>query len=190
MNPSEFLAARGAPRRFVQWTCTLGSLADVWTVCPEVDWLVWTVGCLHDLGRGDFAGPLRAFAVACARRVEALMLDPRSRRALEVAARGADAAALAAAWTDAREAAAEGARSPDWCASVSLAASAAAHVVRPRPIDAALDAPWCARRAFAWHPTDEGTEATEAAWQLALARARFDAAARPLLVDLAPSRAS
>lgn len=70
----------------------------------------------------------RLFAVWCARQVEHLMTDPRSKAALDVAERYANgeatSAELAAAWDAARDAASAAAQAVTWDAALAAALAA------------------------------------------------------------------
>lgn len=108
----------------------------------------------------------RLFAVWCARRVQHLMIDPRSVAALDVAERFARGEAtveeLAAAWdaawdaavVAARAAARDAARDAAWdaagAAAVVAARDAAQAAARAAAWAAAGDAAWAAARAAAW----------------------------------------
>ena len=123
------------------------TMADVWaTAKPE--WLVWVAtrpGVLTDR-------ELRLLAIFCARQVEHLLTDQRSRDAIDVAEKFTSGEAtreeLAAAADAARVAARAAARAADW------AAAAAADAARVAAWDAAWvaawDAAWVAARDAAW----------------------------------------
>jgi hypothetical protein len=137
------------------------TMQQAWETLPN-DWLVWTAtreGVLTDK-------ELRLFAVFCARQVEHLLTDDRSRNAItvaekfangeatkeELAAAGAAAglawaaAARAAAWDAAGAAGAAGAAAGAAWAAAGVAAWAAARVAAR---DAAWAAAWAAARAAA-----------------------------------------
>jgi hypothetical protein len=155
------------------------TMDDVWaTARPE--WLVWVAtrpGVLCDRS-------LRLFAVFCARQVEHLLTDDRSRRAIAAAERFANGEAtqeeLAAAWDAAASAASDAA----WAASDAAwarAASAASDAAW-----AASDAAWAraasaARAAWAasdaaWARAASAARAARAAWAASAAWAANDAA--------------
>jgi len=104
-----------------------GTMADVWaTAKPE--WVVWVAtrpGVLPDR-------EIRLFAVFCARQVEHLLTDQRSRDAIDVAEKFASGEAtgceLTAAWTAAAARAADGAAAgaAAWAAAAAGAAAGAA----------------------------------------------------------------
>ena len=87
---------------------------------------IWALCCIENAGRDR---DIRLFAVWCARQVEHLMTDQRSKDALDVAERHANGLAtdgeLAAAWAAAWDAARDAASAAAWVAA-SAAASAAA----------------------------------------------------------------
>ena len=107
----------------------------------------------------------RMFAVRCARKVEHLMTDQRSRDALDVAERHASGQAtdgeLASAWAAADDAWA--AADDAWAA---WAAADAARDAAWAAVDAARTAAWAARdaeRAAAWDAADAARDAARAA---------------------------
>jgi len=108
----------------------------------------------------------RLFAVWCARRVQHLMIDPRSVAALDVAERFARgeatveelAAARAAAWDAAKAAAVVAARDAARAASGAAARAAAGVAAGAAAGAAAWDAAWDAARDAAW------AAARDAAW--------------------------
>ncbi|VBR19178.1 hypothetical protein [Burkholderia pseudomallei] len=105
-----------------------------------LDDALWTLRCISGADRD-----LRLFAVWCARQVEHLMEDQRSKDALNVAERFANGEATdeerAAAWDAAWAAARAAARAAAWAAARAAARDAAG--------DAAWDAAWAAARAAA-----------------------------------------
>lgn len=131
-------------------------MQEVWqTAKPE--WLLWIAIRPSVLTEKE----LRLFAVFCARSVEHLLTDDRSRNAIAVAERFANgqatveelAAARSAAWDAARAAsAASAARAAAWAAAWATA------------LATAWDAAWDAGRATAW---DAARDAREAAWATA-----------------------
>ena len=137
-------------------------MADAWHKL-QPDWLIWVAtrpGVLADR-------ELRLFAVFCARQVEHLLTDQRSRDAIEVAERFANgeatreelASARAAAWAADRAAAR---------ASVSAAASDAASASAAASVSASVSASASARAAVsaaAW----ASASASDAAFNLAQA---------------------
>ena len=116
---------------------------------------------------------IRLYAVWCARRVQHLMIDPRSIAALDVAERYANnlatehdlEAARDAAWDAAREAARE--------AAGAAARDAARDAARAAAGDAAGAAAWA--RDAAWAAAGEAAWARDAAWAAA-GEAAWDAA--------------
>jgi hypothetical protein len=134
----------------------------------------------------------RIFAVRCARRVEHLMTDQRSKDALDVAERyangqatdtelaAAGAAAGTAAWAAARAAAKAAAKAAAWDAARAAAWAAAWDAARA----AAWAAAWDAARAAAWATAKDAARA--AAWAAARAAA-WDAeqqAQTEILIDI------
>ena len=117
----------------------------------------------------QYAREWRIYAVWCARQVEHLMEDQRSRDALVVAERYANGEAtdgeLAAAWEAARAAARDAARDAAWEAAWEAARDAARDAAWDAARDAAREAAWAAARdaarAAAWDA------AWEAAWDAA-----------------------
>ncbi|MBJ9658330.1 hypothetical protein I5588_27790 [Burkholderia multivorans] len=114
-----------------------------------LDDALWSLRCVSGADRD-----IRLFAVWCARQVEHLMQDQRSKDALDVAERFANGDAsdeeLAAAGAAARDAAGAAARAAAW--------------------DAARDAAWNAAWDAAWDAA--GAAARDAAWAAAWAAAR------------------
>ncbi|WP_422865812.1 hypothetical protein [Burkholderia multivorans] len=111
-----------------------------------LDDAIWTLRCVSGADRD-----LRLFAVWCARQVEHLMEDQRSKDALNVAERFANgdasdeelAAAWAAAWVAAGDAAGAAARAAAWAAA-GAAREAAGDAAGDAARDAAWDAAWAA----------------------------------------------
>lgn len=171
-SPSHLLDHYGACTEAVAWSVEHPTLDALWAACPRAPWMIWTTGRLDDLGFHRSEAPLRAFAAACVRRVEALLPDVRSRAALqtadEVVAGRRPHADLDGAWKGARDAVREGARGSNWCASVAAATMSAAHLVRPRAADGAWEVSRQVLRAVAWHPDAEVTVEAEERWQIAL----------------------
>ena len=156
------------------------ALDDVWaTAKPE--WLVWVAtrpSVLDDR-------TLRLFAVYCARSVEYLLTDQRSRDAIDVAERFAHGEAsreeLAAAWAAAR--AADGAvwaaaRAAEGASEATEAMACAAAWAAARAADGAV---WAAARAA--EGASEATEAMACAAAWAAVRADVRAAARQAQAD-------
>ena len=114
LTPEQFCDATKACENGRKFALTQKTMADVWSNCSRPDWLLWILNAI-DAPRHD--KQLRLFAVWCARNTPmldgrttgALLTDPLSIAALEVAERYAHgmatAAELAAAWAVARAAA-------------------------------------------------------------------------------------
>ncbi len=144
------------------------SMLDAWNKLPP-EWMVWVAtrrGVLTDK-------ELRLFALYCARSIEHLLLDQRSKDAIDVAERFAHgnatdeelAAAMEAAWAAAWDAAMEAA----WAAARDASRAAAWAAAR----DAARAAAWAA----AWAAADAAKAAcieSQASWLRANTRPSFD----------------
>jgi hypothetical protein len=106
---------------------------------------------------------IRLFAVWCARQVEHLMTDERSKNALNVAERHANGEAtdeeLAAAWDAARDAARAAARAAAWAAARAAAWDAAWAAAWAAARDAARAAARAAAWAAAWAAAEQAQEA-------------------------------
>ena len=180
---SDFCYQHGACREGREWAidnCT--DMADAWQKLQH-DWLLWVAtrpGVLTDRD-------LRLFSVFCARQVEHLLTDQRSRDAIDTAERfakgevtcedlaSAAAAAAAAArdgaWHAARDASRDAARAAAWDAARHAAWAAVRAAARDASRDAARAAAWdaaAARDAFrdaAWHAAWDA--ARHAAWAAA-----------------------
>ncbi|WP_270957460.1 hypothetical protein [Burkholderia pseudomallei] len=130
-----------------------------------LDDALWTLRCISGADRD-----LRLFAVWCARQVEHIMQDQRSKDALNVAERFANgkatdeerAAARVAARAAARDAARAAARDAAWAAARVAARAAARDAARAAARDAAWAAAWAAARAAAWAAARAA--ARDAAW--------------------------
>ncbi|MCA8389222.1 hypothetical protein LGN11_26335 [Burkholderia multivorans] len=118
-----------------------------------IDDALWSLRCVSGADRD-----IRLFAVWCARQVEHLMEDQRSKDALDVAERFANGEATeeerVAAWAAAWAAARDTARAAAWAAARDTARAAA----------------WAAARAAAWAAAWD--TARDAAWDTARAAAR------------------
>ncbi|WP_176061685.1 hypothetical protein [Burkholderia multivorans] len=121
---------------------------------------LWSLRCVSGADRD-----IRLFAVWCARQVEHLMQDQRSKDALDVAERFANGEAseegLAAAWAAARDAARAAAGTAARDAAWAAARDAAGAAARAAAWAAARDAAWAAARDAA------GAAARAAAWAAA-----------------------
>ncbi len=155
---------------------------------------IWALCCIENAGRDR---DIRLFAVWCARQVEHLMTDQRSKDALDVAERHANGLAtdgeLAAAWAAARDAVWDAASAADWDAAWAAAWAAARDAAR----DAASAAAWEAASAAAWDADcaaawDAASAADwDAAWAAARDAARDAASAEQskMLIDMCEGRA-
>lgn len=117
LTPAEFCAATDACFEGRKFATGHATMAQVWEACPRVDWLVWILNAI-DAPADEKA--CRFYMVWCARNTPladgrttgALLTDPRSLAALEVAEKHAAgqataeelAAAWSAAWSAARSA--------------------------------------------------------------------------------------
>ena len=149
-------------------------MIDVW-VKAKPQWLLWVAtrpGVLTDK-------ELRLFAVFCARQVEHLLVDQRSRDAIAVAEKFANgeatpeelAAARDGAWAATGGAARDAARSASWAAALDAACAAALDAACAAALDAAwaaaLDAAWAAAsdaRAAAWDAASDAARDSQCHW--------------------------
>ena len=139
-----------------------------------LDDALWSLRCLKDLDRD-----LRSFAVWCARQVEHLMEDQRSKDALDVAERYSNGeateeeleAACDAAWTAAWDAASAAASAAACDAASAAACDAAYDAARTAACDAARIAAWDAARTAARDAARDAARGAEwgAAWGAARA---------------------
>jgi hypothetical protein len=142
MSIAEFCELHYACKEGREWAlANCKAMADVWvTACPG--WLVWVAT------RPDVLDDrtLRLFAVFCARSVEHLLTDQRSRDAIDVAERFAKGEATAEELSAASDAARDAARSAarDAARAAWSAASDAASDAARAASDAASDAAWSA----------------------------------------------
>ncbi|VBD34932.1 hypothetical protein [Burkholderia pseudomallei] len=133
-----------------------------------IDDALWSLRCISGAERD-----LRLFAIWCARQVEHLMEDQRSKDALNVAERFANGEATdeerAAAWAAARAAAWDAAGDAAWDAARDAAGDAAWDAAGDAAGAAAGAAARAAARAAAWDAA--GDAAGDAAWAAAWAAA-------------------
>jgi hypothetical protein len=156
------------------------TLAEAWEQCHRPDWMLWV---MDRIGYPRDDKNLRLFAVWCARKTpmhdgrttDALLTDPRSVAAIEVAERFANGNA-----TEAELAAAEAAA---WAAAWAAAEDAAAAAARAAAGAAAGDAAWAAAWAAAEDAAGDAAEAAAEAAAAAAARAAAAAAARAAAAD-------
>ena len=150
LTPSQFCDATKACKNGRKFALTQQTMVDVWDNCSRPEWLLWILDAI-DASKDD--KQLRLFAVWCARNTPmpdgrttgALLSDPRSIAALEVAERYAHgmetAAELAAARASAWAAAGAAARASAWAAAGAAAGASAGASARA----AAGDAAWAAQ---------------------------------------------
>jgi hypothetical protein len=145
LQSKEFTVADDGRNSYIRWAYKEPISIEYILNSNGLDDALWSLRCVEDANRD-----LRLFAVWCARQVEHLLTDPRSKEALEVAERHANGQAtddeLVAAWDAARVAAADAA---------GVAARVAARV-------AAWDAAMAAAMAAAW---DAAADAARTAQQ-------------------------
>ena len=167
MTVEEFYDKHGACLEGRKWALeNCSSMQDAWGKLKPV-WLLWVAtrpGVLTDK-------ELRLFAVHCARSVEHLMTDQRSKDAIAVAERHANGEATDDELAAARSAASDAARSAvdyaAWSAawSVVAAKSAASDAAKSAASDAARSAVNHAAWSAAWSATSDA--ASDAAWSAA-----------------------
>ncbi|CAJ4707009.1 putative bacteriophage protein [Burkholderia pseudomallei] len=122
---------------------------------------LWMLRCISGADRD-----LRLFAVWCARQVEHLMEEQRSKDALNVAERFANGEATDEERATAWAAAGDAARDAAWAAARAAAWDAARAAARAAAWAAARDAAWAAAGDAAWDAA--GDAARDAAWDAAL----------------------
>jgi len=158
LTPKEFCDATDACEEGREFAEKYNTMAEVWDACPGADWLLWILTAI--------AAPVndkteRLFAVWCARNTpmhdgrttSALLTDPRSVAALEVAERFAHGNATTEELAVARHAA----RAAAWAAAGASAGDAAGAAAWAAAGAAARDAAWAAAGAAA-----EAADAAEA----------------------------
>ena len=110
LTPEQFCDETDACKEGREFALTQPTMADVWDKCPRPDWLIWILDAIN--APKDEKQP-RLFAVWCVRNTPmagnrttgALLTDPRSIAALEVAERYANGTATAEELAAARDAA-------------------------------------------------------------------------------------
>jgi hypothetical protein len=163
LTPKQFCAETGACSEGAKFALCHKTMAQVWRACPHVDWLVWILNAI-DAPQDEKA--CRLYMVWCARNTpladgrttSALLTDPRSLAALDVAERFARG--------DATEEERSAARSAAWSAAESAAESAAWSAAESAARSAAWSAAWSAARSAA------ESAARSAAWSAAESDAR------------------
>jgi len=166
LTPKEFCDATDACQEGREFAEKYSTMAEVWDACPRADWMLWILIAI-DAPINDKTE--RLFAVWCVRDTPmhdgrttgALLTDPRSIAALEVAERFAHGDAT----TEELAAARAAARAAAWAAA-GVAASAAASAAAGA---AAWDEAWAAVRdaARAAARAAAGAAAWDAAWDAA-----------------------
>ena len=153
---ADFCARHRACQDGRKWAlANCSDMADAWRKLGP-DWLLWVAtrpGVLTDREK-------RLFAVFCARQVEHLLTDQRSRDAIDTAEKFAKGEATRKELAAARAAARAAVSSAPWVVAWAAARAAA------RAADAVSSAPWAA----AWAAARDG--ARDAAWAAAWAAAR------------------
>ena len=134
LNPKEFCSATDACQEGREFAEKYNTMAQVWDASPRADWLLWILVAIDAPANEKTE---RLFAIWCARSTPmhdgsttgALLTDPRSIAALEVAERfaygNATTEELAAAWAAARAAAWAAAGAAAWAAAWAAAGDAA-----------------------------------------------------------------
>jgi hypothetical protein len=138
LSPADFCEATRACAEGAAFACQRSTMSAVWDACHRADWLCWI---LEKIDAPSDAKAVRLYMVWCARNTpladgrttSALLTDPASLLALEVATRFANgtatskelsaarSAAESAAWSAARSAAESAAWSAAWSAAESAA---------------------------------------------------------------------
>ena len=167
MSIAEFCRKHSACADGMHWALdNCVSMEDAWgKLKPE--WMIWVAtrkGVLTDR-------ELRLFAVSCARSVEHLMTDERSREALRVSERyangdatKADLAAASAAASAAAKAAAKAARGAAWGVIGASRAAVRAVAATAWAVSAAVWAVSDAASATAWAARAASANARETTW--------------------------
>jgi hypothetical protein len=190
LTPKEFCSATDACQEGREFAEKYNTMAEVWDACPRANWLLWILTTID--APVDYKIE-RLFAVWCARNTPmqdgrttgALLTDPRSIAALEVAERFAHgnatteelAAARAAAWAAAWDAAGDAAGAAAWAAAWAAAGDAPRAAARDVAGAAAGAAAWAAAWAAAGDAPRAaardvaGAAAWAAAWDAARAAA-------------------
>ena len=175
LNPKEFCSVTSACKDGREFAEKYNTMAEVWDACPRAEWLLWILKAIDAPANEKNE---RLFAVWCARNTpmrdgrttSALLTDPRSVAALEVAERFAHgnasadelAAAGSAAWSAAGAAAWAAAEAAAGSAAGSTARSAAGSAARSAAGASARDAAWSAAWAAAWSAARAAAEAAQA----------------------------
>jgi len=176
---AEWLRRLDACPEALEWAQATGDLEACWHACHRPDWMLWFLSQagLFDDARARMAACrfVRETALIDGRTVWDLLVDPRSRAAVEVAERYADGevtpeelaaarfAARDAAW--AARAAARDATEAATKAATEATAWAAVWAARFAARDATRAAAWEAARAAAWEAAaPEAAAAGDAAW--------------------------
>jgi len=151
LSPARFCDVTNACAEGREFATKHKTMSAVWRACPRVDWLCWILNAI-DAEADEKA--VRLYMVWCARNTPladgrttgALLTDPRSvaacdmaerfangdatRKELEAAWSAAESAARSAAWSAAESAAESAARSAAWSAARSAQAAEFRRVVK------------------------------------------------------------
>ena len=182
LTPKEFCSATDACREGREFAQKYNTMAEVWDACPRAEWLLWILKAIDAPANEKNE---RLFAVWCARNTpmrdgrttSALLTDPRSVAALEVAERfahgNASADELAAAGTAAWSAAGAAAEAAAWSAAGSAAGASARSAAGSTAWSTARSTAWSTARSAAGSAARSaaGASARDAAWDSAWAAA-------------------
>jgi len=184
MTVDEFLMKLNACEEAVLWSKSIRTFEDLWRECSHIEWMLWM---FQQLGYEN-QPKLRLCATSCVRRFWNLLIDPRSRQAVEIAEQftvnAATSAQLRTARQNARAAMDDVAVIPQWSASVAIAATAAYHTTRASAVEAARHSTSHCLRVAVWHWNAETASQREELWQIGVLREMVEPDF-PVLVKLA-----